>query len=135
MKKIIYLFVATTLLISYSADGSTADLDPIIGIWQLESQTEDGIEITTECERNTALEFFEDGNHTSEIFYLDGVDCLSYTDTSTWENLSGSTYRLDNVAEDEATLIFSENNTVFSFIKTEIISGDTYDFTLTFRKL
>ena len=135
MKKLIYLFVATTLLISCSDDDSTADLDPIIGLWQLESQTLSGIEITTECERNTTLELFEDGTITSESFYLDGVDCLSDIDTSTWENLSGSTYRVDDDPEGDRTLIFSQNNTVFSFTTTQIIGGDTYDFTATFRKL
>ena len=128
----IYLFIAITLLTSWSPDEV---LDPIVGKWQLDSQTVNGIEQTTECERNTTLEFFENGTITSESFYLDGVDCLSDIDTSTWENLSGSTYRVDDDPEGDRTLIFSQNNTVFSFTMTEIINGITYEFIGAFRKL
>ena len=131
MKKFIYLCIAFTLLTSCTPDEV---LDPIVGKWQLDSQTVNGIEQTTECERNTTLEFFEDGTTDEESFYLDGVDCLSDTDTSTWENLSG-TYRVDNDAESDQTLNFSQNNTVFSLTMTEITNGITYEFMGIFRKL
>ena len=131
MKNFIYLCIAFALLTSCTPDEV---LDPIVGKWQLDSQTVNGIEQTTECERNTTLEFFEDGTTDEESFYLDGVDCLSDTDTSTWENLSG-TYRVDNDAESDQTLNFSQNNTVFSFTMTEITNGITYEFKGIFRKL
>ena len=131
MKNFIYLCIAFTLLTSCTPDEV---LDPIVGKWQLDSQTVNGIEQTTECERNTTLEFFEDGTTDEESFYLDGVDCLSDTDTSTWENLSG-TYRVDNDAESDQTLNFSQNNTVFSLTMTEITNGITYEFMGIFRKL
>jgi len=126
-----YLCIAFTLLTSCTPDEV---LDPIVGKWQLDSRTVNGIEQTTECERNTTLEFFEDGTADEESFYLDGVDCLSDTDTSTWENLSG-TYRVDNDAESDQTLNFSQNHTVFSFTMTEITNGITYEFKGIFRKL
>ena len=132
MKKFIYLFIAIALLTSCTPDEV---LDPIVGKWQLDSQTVNGIEQTTECERNTTLEFFENGTIAEESFYIDGLDCLSDTDTSTWENLSGSTYRIDNDTEGDQTLNFSQNNTVFSFTMTEIINGITYEFIGAFRKL
>ena len=131
MKNFIYLCIAFALLTSCTPDEV---LDPIVGKWQLDSQTVNGIEQTTECERNTTLEFFEDGTTDEESFYLDGVDCLSDTDTSTWENLSG-TYRVDNDAESDQTLNFSQNNTVFSLTMTEITNGITYEFMGIFRKL
>ena len=131
MKTFIYLCIAFALLTSCTPDEV---LDPIVGKWQLDSQTVNGIEQTTECERNTTLEFFEDGTADEESFYLDGVDCLSDTDTSTWENLSG-TYRVDNDAESDQTLNFSQNNTVFSLTMTEITNGITYEFMGVFRKL
>ena len=131
MKNFIYLCIAFALLTSCTPDEV---LDPIVGKWQLDSQTVNGIEQTTECERNTTLEFFEDGTADEESFYLDGVDCLSDTDTSTWENLSG-TYRVDNDAESDQTLNFSQNHTVFSFTMTEITNGITYEFMGIFRKL
>ena len=131
MKTFIYLCIAFALLTSCTPDEV---LDPIVGKWQLDSQTVNGIEQTTECERNTTLEFFEDGTTDEESFYLDGVDCLSDTDTSTWENLSG-TYRVDNDAESDQTLNFSQNNTVFSLTMTEITNGITYEFMGIFRKL
>ena len=131
MKNFIYLCIAFALLTSCTPDEV---LDPIVGKWQLDSQTVNGIEQTTECERNTTLEFFEDGTTDEESFYLDGVDCLSDTDTSTWENLSG-TYRVDNDAESDQTLNFSQNNTVFSLTMTEITNGITYEFMGVFRKL
>ena len=131
MKNFIYLCIAFALLTSCTPDEV---LDPIVGKWQLDSQTVNGIEQTTECERNTTLEFFKDGTTDEESFYLDGVDCLSDTDTSTWENLSG-TYRVDNDAESDQTLNFSQNNTVFSLTMTEITNGITYEFMGVFRKL
>ena len=131
MKNFMYLCIAFALLTSCTPDEV---LDPIVGKWQLDSQTVNGIEQTTECERNTTLEFFEDGTTDEESFYLDGVDCLSDTDTSTWENLSG-TYRVDNDAESDQTLNFSQNNTVFSLTMTEITNGITYEFMGVFRKL
>ena len=131
MKNFMYLCIAFALLTSCTPDEV---LDPIVGKWQLDSQTVNGIEQTTECERNTTLEFFEDGTTDEESFYLDGVDCLSDTDTSTWENLSG-TYRVDNDAESDQTLNFSQNNTVFSLTMTEITNGITYEFMGIFRKL
>ena len=131
MKTFIYLCIAFALLTSCTPDEV---LDPIVGKWQLDSQTVNGIEQTTECERNTTLEFFEDGITDEESFYLDGVDCLSDTDTSTWENLSG-TYRVDNDSESDQTLNFSQNNTVFSWTMTEITNGITYEFMGVFRKL
>ena len=131
MKNFMYLCIAFALLTSCTPDEV---LDPIVGKWQLDSQTVNGIEQTTECERNTTLEFFEDGTADEESFYLDGVDCLSDTDTSTWENLSG-TYRVDNDAESDQTLNFSQNNTVFSLTMTEITNGITYEFMGIFRKL
>ena len=132
MKKLIYLFIAIASLTSCTPDEV---LDPIVGKWQLDSQTVNGIEQTTECERNTTLEFFENGTIAEESFYIDGLDCLSDTDTSTWENLSGSTYRIDNDTEGDQTLNFSQKNTVFSFTMTEIINGITYEFIGAFRKL
>ncbi len=132
MKKLIYLFIAIASLTSCTPDEV---LDPIVGKWQLDSQTVNGIEQTTECERNTTLEFFENGTTAEESFYIDGLDCLSDTDTSTWENLSGSTYRIDNDTEGDQTLNFSQNNTVFSFTMTEIINGITYEFIGAYRKL
>ena len=130
-EKLIYSFIAIALLTSWTPDEV---LDPIVGKWQLDSQTVNGIEQTTECERNTTLEFFKDGTTDEESFYLDGVDCLSDTDTSTWENLSG-TYRVDNDSESDQTLNFSQNNTVFSWTMTEITNGITYEFMGVFRKL
>jgi len=132
MKKLIYLFIAIASLTSCTPDEV---LDPIVGKWQLDSQTVNGIEQTTECERNTTLEFFKNGTIAEESFYIDGLDCLSDTDTSTWENLSGSTYRIDNDTEGDQTLNFSQKNTVFSFTMTEIINGITYEFIGVFRKL
>lgn len=132
MKKLIYLFIAIASLTSCTPDEV---LDPIVGKWQLDSQTVNGIEQTTECERNTTLEFFENGTTAEESFYIDGLDCLSDTDTSTWENLSGSTYQIDNDTEGDQTLNFSQNNTVFSFTMTEIINGITYEFIGAYRKL
>ena len=112
MKKLLYLFIASAILISCESDNDT-DLDPIIGTWQLQSVSKSGNEQTTECERKTTLVFLENGTTTNERFFEDGNGCELEKGVSTWVNKGNSTYRIDKDTED-AKLNFSQNNTIFT---------------------
>ena len=132
MKKLLYLFILSTILISCSSNDDES-LDPIIGTWQLQSVLEDGIELTTECERKTTLTFNENGTTASVSFFEDGNGCESETETSTWENTGDSMYNADG--EDNVLLTFSQNNTVFSASTSETFNGMTYTFVITYKKI
>ena len=98
IKTLICLLLVTFLtscngFIAFMNDEAILDKEQMIGKWQLDSKTINGIEQATECELNNTLEFFEDGTVVREIFSLDGVDCLRDVDISTWENLGGSSFR------------------------------------------
>lgn len=133
MKKLIYLFLASAILISCSSSDDDS-LDPIIGSWKLQSVIEDGVETSTECQRQTTVTFSENGTTQSKSYYDDGNGCESDSDTSTWVNVGGSTYRIDS--DDEATKInFSQNNTVFSGSFSETYNGATYTTTISYKKI
>jgi hypothetical protein len=115
-------------------------LDPIIGIWQLTSETENGNEITTDCEKKTTITFLENGT-TSEIYYYDSGNntCEADTDVenSTWENVGNSNYRISygDIDDSETVkLLFSDNNTVFTYTDVDEYNGTTNTYVTTYRK-
>lgn len=137
MKKVLYLFITATLLISCSAsDDNAVDLDPIIGKWQLQSMQENGQEQSTECERQSTVTFFENGTITITSFstyYGENSACESEIETSTWENKGNSTYEIDDDME-TVTVNFSENNTVFTVINSETYNGATTSIVVIYKK-
>lgn len=114
MKKLLYLFITSAFLISCESDNDT-DADPIIGTWQLTSQTENGTEISTDCQRKTEITFLENGT-TSEIYYYDNGNntCDFETDSANWENLGNSNYNFnyDDIYGETVKIIFSQNNKI-----------------------
>ena len=113
--------------IAFMNDEAILDKEQIIAKWQLDSKTINGMEQATECELNNTLEFFEDGTVVREIFSLDGVDCLSDVDISTWENLSGSTYRFNG----DKIIEFSQHKTNYKIIFSYTID----EVTITYRSV
>lgn len=138
MKKLLYLFIASTLLFSCTTNDDDDSSDPIIGIWQLTSETENGTDITTSCERKSTVTFLENGTFNSTSFYDDGNGCMSESDgAANWENIGQSNYLLDFGGNDTSTtkITFSENNTVFSFSDIDDYNGTTITYISTFTKL
>lgn len=136
MKKLLYLFIAATILVSCSSDDDDINLDPIIGKWQQESILLNGMEQASDCEKKSTISFLENGTTTSVSFIDEGNGCKSETDSSTWVNIGNTTYKVGNDAEDVAVkLNFSENNTLFSATMTEEINGFTFTIIITFRKI
>jgi heat shock protein HslJ len=133
MKKLLYLFIATALLISCESDEDD-NLDPIIGKWQLQSFLVNGDEESTECDRKTTVTFNEDGTFSNTSFYNDGNSCESEFLTSTWKKISDSVYRVDS-DDENATLVFSENNTVFSGTSSVTEDGITFTIIITYKKI
>lgn len=135
MKKLLYLFIASAFLISCeSNEDDMSNTDPIIGTWQLESVIEDGEEQTTSCERRTTLTFLENGVTTANSYFNDGNGCESESDSSSWENIGDSNYRIDS--DDESIKIdFSQNNTVFSSTFSETFDGMTFTTVITYKKI
>ena len=117
MKKLLYLFIASTLLFSCDPD-ETESLDPIIGKWQLSSFTIDGDEVATDCLKETTFEFFEDGTHvitsSTEDDDVTG-NCIVEINNLSWTNVGDSTYRtVDGTESYDAKMLFSNNDTVFT---------------------
>jgi hypothetical protein len=134
MKKLLYLLFAFTLFISCGSDNDV-DIDPIIGTWQLTSETENEIEISTECSRKNTFIFLENGT-VSLVSYEDNdnATCDMYTNSANWENAGDSNYKIGNVSE-TTKLIFSENNTVFSVSSKEEFNGTIETTTESYKKI
>lgn len=143
MKKIIYLLTVIICLSSCSSsDDDASSSNIIIGTWQLKSETENGVERTTDCTRKSTITFLENGNG-SQISYDESYDgtgnavCENdYNGTFTWENTNATIY---NVSEDgqsnSVELTFSQNNTIFSTSFSETYDGTTYTSTSSYIKI
>ncbi|WP_298766608.1 lipocalin family protein [uncultured Polaribacter sp.] len=141
MKKLLYLFIATTLLISCESNEDEEDMsnsDPIIGTWQLESAEINDEEFSTECEKQTTVTFLENGVVNAISFFEDNNGCESETETSSWRKISDSIYRITYDTEDEfedINLIFSQNNTIFTISVSETFDGMTFTSVITYKKI
>ncbi|KGL63957.1 lipocalin family protein [Polaribacter sp. Hel1_85] len=140
MKQIIFLFLAIATLSSCETneDDNPSSSDLIIGKWQLISDKENGTEISTECERKSTITFSENGTSTEVYYYNDGSNnCITESETATWENLGSSTYKVDygNGDTETAKITFSENNTEFSITNTDVYNGVTYTYVITYKKV
>lgn len=140
MKKLLYLFIASSILFACESndDDSLSGSDAIIGTWQLTSETENGKELSTECSRKTTVTFSSNGNFTFQGFYSDsGTVCDSDTSSGTWKNDGDSNYNLDFSDGDISTtkISFSQNNTVFSTTDTDDYNGQTLIYIETYKKI
>jgi hypothetical protein len=119
MKNLLYLFIASTFLISCSSNDNDSSIDPIIGEWQLTSLMTNGKELASDCDKKTTLTFFENGTGASINFDFISNNCETFTRTSTWVNIGDSKYNVvtENVA-DTHEIVFSNNNSVFKNTRT-----------------
>lgn len=132
MKKLLYLFVTSIILVSCNSNDDVEVLDSIIGTWQLQSVRVNGEEIVNDCSRQSKVTFADD--NTIFITSFDDFDgeCTSSTDTSTWVNNGNSMYTFD---EEEFTILFSNNNTVFKISETESFEDETLTTEITYKKI
>jgi hypothetical protein len=129
MKKLLYLFITSTFLISCSSNDNDSSLDPIIGEWQLTSIMTNGEEEASDCDKKTTITFFENGTGTSINFDFTSNNCERFPGTLTWENIGGSAYNTDNGnGADTTEIVFSNNNSVFKVTSTDIAVDGTILF-------
>jgi hypothetical protein len=137
MKKLIYLCLTLILFSSCDSNEENLSFDPIIGTWQLVSEAKNGIEITTDCTKQTTLTFLEN-RITKEIgFYeKENNDCLSKKESSGWINTGNSNYDIIYEADRKKTvkIYFSQNNNVFSIIESETFNDITYTYSAIYQK-
>lgn len=142
MKTFLYLCIASALLISCnSSDNNSPAVDPIIGDliigeWQLQSEQENGKDITTKCEMKSTFTFLENGTFITVYRYAKEGACLSDSRAGTWENLGNSVYKIQqnsNKGTNTLDLVFSENKTVFTWIPEKNVEKDL-NFKLTYKK-
>lgn len=123
MKKILYIFIAATILISCESDNDT-NLDPIIGTWELTSTLIDQRETYNldECNSKSSITYFEDETLLNDLYQRDIFgDCIHTESKFHWTNLGNSQYNLGGgIIEVE----FSNNNKTYKTM-TEVIDPYT----------
>lgn len=139
MKKLLYLFIASAMLLSCESEDETSmNSDPIIGKWQLTSTTENGTETSSDCERKSTVTFSSDGSFTYFSSYDDGgANCSNESSSGTWKNSGNSNYTLDfsNGDSGDTKINFSNSNKVFSTTDTDDFNGTTTIYIETYKKI
>ncbi|MEK6153862.1 lipocalin family protein [Flavobacteriaceae bacterium 3-367] len=105
--------------------------DPVIGKWQLEQYITDGVDDTTDCDRQSILELKADGTYVVLYKYepSSGTICDEETFTGTWENKGNDKYSFLSAEENEAsesTITFEEGKMVVFFVSHEGTDKDTW---------
>jgi hypothetical protein len=139
MKKLLYLFIASTIFMSCSSNDDS-DLDQVIGTWQLITETENGVDQSTTCSKKSTATFSNNGNFSTIFFYSDSdVDstCESGNSSGTWESAGNSNYTLTFEDGDSNTtkLNFTDNNNQFSVTTTENYNDQTFTYIETYKRI
>ncbi len=151
MKKVLYLFIASIILIACSGNEENEEnensVDPIIGSWQLQSILHDGrVNKATTCDKKSKIIFLEDGTVNESAFFNDRKpiinqsenqeSCKGLTINGTWKNEGDLKYilNLTGVENASTTIIikFSKNNSIFT---TESLITEFIDGTTTFEEI
>jgi len=122
MKRTILLFFAIAGIIScvdnsqIGKHGYPPSEDLIIGEWTLHSSIKKGIDITSECDKLTTLEF-NPHNSVSGTTYANNVrgNCIKDKIDTTWKKNDHGTYNINGAIVE---IFFTENNTVCKMIVT-----------------
>jgi hypothetical protein len=126
MKQLFLLFFVIISIISCTENDSNLDKtlsDPIIGKWQTKSIIVNGVDLITECEKQSTLTFHTDGSLTGVSHMVDiGKRCYTKKEETTWQNNIDDNYTIDGSIID---IIFSEKNTVCKMTVT--IENQDYD--------
>ena len=120
-KKIVMLLIITSIFSctdnsKIGKHGDSPKEDLIIGEWILHSLIKKGIDITSECDKLTALEFnpYHSVSGTAHATDL-GNNCTNDKIDSTWKKNDNGTYSINGAIVE---IFFSENNTVCKMIVT-----------------
>ena len=111
---------------SCNNDDDSTSLDPIIGTWKLTSETENGLEKITDYDKNSTINFSEDGILTTNLFSEDqNGECeedggFTEEDVVTWVNVGDSFYTIDDGDTDTLEFVFSNNDDTFTLTDTDI---------------
>ncbi len=138
MKKLLLLLFVGLLTISCSSSDDdvipSQNSDPILGKWQLTSDTINGLEVSTDCDRLQTAEFYFNGT-SKETYYFESISfCVIDSELKNeWKNIGDSTYKI--IYENGEVFIqkinFSSDNTIISL--TENDGGKIY--VTTFKKI
>ncbi|GAA4274603.1 lipocalin family protein [Aquimarina gracilis] len=130
MKKTILTFVATVFLttaFSCSSDDNDAPVDPIIGKWNQESFTIDGVEQTlTDCDREFFYRFNAEGFEIFVSEFFNG-QCRKDNDMGTWERDAENPLKYSGVIlsdpDDPIAFELNQEGTVLSEISIRNFNG------------
>ena len=134
MKKLLYLLISLTLLISCnSINDDSIDVDPIIGTWILTSLTLDGKEsdTITACEKKSTATYQEKGTGIDNYFSEDNSGrCNNQILNFSWKTIDNSKYLIGNF---EIKIEFSNNNNTYQVLlnikisdNKEVVAISTY---------
>lgn len=126
MKKL--LFFLSLLIVAISLNTCDCDddnPDKIIGKWQLSEQINDGIDILlSDCEKQTTVEFFENGTYIAIEFEDSETVCIEQEpEQGLWTYLGNSIYKLSDFDINGIKITFKNNKMTieYSIIENEYI--------------
>ena len=134
MKKIVFLlFFSITIFACSTSNNPAVAPDPIIGQWQLTQIFVDDLDITSDCQNRTMINFNANGNLTAEIFDRFRGACASNGEQQgSWENQTSTTYVIDYGNGNPKTVIVSFANNISEL--TILETGDNYTIVSVFEK-
>jgi hypothetical protein len=116
MKRLLYLFIASTILISCESDNNQEDIDIIVGKWYLISEYGS---TSSDCEKQSNLTFNNDYSLIINTYIL-GIndDCIDTGITNgTWEMKETNLYTLNRTGQSvDANVIFKDNGNKLVFL-------------------
>ncbi|MAM18800.1 MAG: lipocalin family protein [Christiangramia sp.] len=126
MKKILFMFLAATMITACSKDDDSSKTDgdePILGQWFLIDARAGSVNNTlTECQQQSSITFNEDGSAQSEYYEeTEGTCNLESSEEGTWMHNSDGTYTIDAPIYGEITGTANfEGSTGFTFTSPDL---------------
>lgn len=126
MKKLLLFLSLLIIAISLNTcDCDDDNPDKIIGKWQLNEQINDGIDILlSDCEKQTNVEFFENGTYTAIEFEDYETECIEQEpEQGLWTYLGNSIYKLSDFDINGIKITFKNNKMTveYSIIENEYV--------------
>lgn len=118
MKKLLFLTIFSSILLSCSNNDNVNDQDPILGKWLLFSNN--SVEVS-DCEKKNSIEFRSNNTTISETYQLINGNCSNTLNSNnTWENKGNNKYAFNNIetniefSNDNMTMRLSSGNVVYN---------------------